>query len=85
MRACSDTHWVTGILATCKDGGVESVQLSTLHSLTHFIGGEQKMPKSSVGIQTVFDSHFTATVFHYNSCLKPFNVLGVRQSVLLLE
>lgn len=49
--------------------GLESVQLSTLHSLTHFIGGEQKMPKSSVGIKTVFDSHFTATVFHYNSCL----------------
>lgn len=27
------------------------------------------MPKSSVGIKTFFDSLFTATVFHYNSCL----------------
>lgn len=34
----SDTP-VIGILATSKDGGVDIVQPSTLHSLRHFTGG----------------------------------------------
>lgn len=43
ISGCVTTAWrdtrVTGILATCKDGGVDSVQPSPLHSLRHFTGG----------------------------------------------